>query len=102
MSDTAPTNQRDTQADKQAQDDQALMTAIDQLIAHSGCHDALGRPAAGYTKARDLAGLNSKRMLQAIERLLAARVIRKVPVTLTIGNNGKRQGEGLQRLSEGE
>jgi hypothetical protein len=91
---------RTEQAERQAQDDQRLATAIDQLAARGEYVTAAGRPAAGYTAARDLAGLSGQRMTPAVDRLVAAGVIRKVSVTSRAGS-GHRQVTGLERVEDG-
>src|SRR5262249_4986213 len=89
---------REETAEQQAKDDLHLMAAVDQLAVRGDCLDALGRPAAGYTKARDLANLTGPRMQRAAARLEAEGLLRRVRVTVAIGSGAKRECEGLQRV----
>ncbi len=93
-------NKQDAKAEaarRQAKaDDGALLAALDKL--------APGGEAVGYkiVQARTDPPLSDKRMSLAFERLIADRIVKRVTVQVTIGNNAKREATGIQRTSSFE
>jgi hypothetical protein len=102
LKDEKVAEKRRKKVEQQAKDDIGVLAAVDRASAQGNCHDAHGRPAAGRTKVRELSGLNSSRVAQAVERLRAVNVIRLVPVKMKVGNGAERQGHGLQRVQDEE
>jgi hypothetical protein len=90
---------RGEKAQQDARDDSALATAVDRLTANGEYLTPEGKPAAGYTAARDLAGLSGRRMLPAVDRLVRDGALRKVRVTVQAGI-AKGNAEGLQRVDD--
>jgi hypothetical protein len=86
-------------AEAEAAADVALLAAIRRLTATGEYMTALGQPAAGYTAARDLAGVNPHKMTPTVDRLVQAGLIRKVEVTVRVGF-GQRKAAGLQRRED--
>lgn len=100
VKDRRSAERRDEQADREHREEQAVAAAVDELAAQGTWLDAYGRPSAGYTQARTLAGLNGDRMNQAVARLAKAKVIIEVSVSVKAGKGAKRPGRGLQRVPE--
>jgi replicative DNA helicase len=88
------------QAEQQQANDRELMAAIDRLTLRGEHLTSLGEAAAGYTAARNMAGLSGRRMIQAVDRLLVAGAVRKVKVVVPTGV-AERTADGLQRAKEG-
>jgi DNA primase catalytic core len=81
-------------------DDLAVMSAIDQVTARGTYQTDDGRPAAGHSTVRDVAGLNNTRARQAVQRLLNQKLIRELNVTCRAGNGAASRGTGYIRVRE--
>jgi hypothetical protein len=78
----------DERRHREQSDETAVIAALNRLSGD-------GAPVP-FGRVRDLAGLNKDRMGSACERLIAAKTIRRCPVTITVGNGANRESVGLQ------
>jgi replicative DNA helicase len=93
-------DRREENAAQDREDEFKLMAAVDQLTAKGDYHTADGRPAAGYTKARDLSAVSGRKMVPTVARLVKADLLREAEVRFLV-NGRERTGQGLQRVEDG-